>query len=121
MFRRGMCEVCFPGVDLKGVTKVHCYREKENKVAQNRVWSPLEDRNLLTCLASTSWLAQQQFLKHGEQEGLGEGSVGPVAGRSWEEPTSSFGIKVLTFQFSLGKSCEFTKSFVLHSLPWFPT
>lgn len=33
--------------------------EKENKLAQNRVWSNREDRNLLTCLAPTSWLSQQ--------------------------------------------------------------
>lgn len=98
MFRHGMCEVCFPGADLeRGSPRCIVKGEKENKLAQNRVWSLLEDRNLLTCLVSTSWLAQQQFLRRGGQQGLGEGSVGSCGCGSCEEPTHySFGIQVLT-------------------------
>lgn len=77
MFRRGMCEVCFPGADLEGGSPRCIVKgEKENNLAQNRVWNTLEDRNLFTCLASTSWLAQQPFLRRGGQRGLGEGSAG---------------------------------------------
>lgn len=72
----GMSEACFPGVGLEGSPRCIVKRRKENKLAQNRAWSPREDRNLLTCLAPTSWLSQQQFLRHSDHEGLQEGRYG---------------------------------------------
>lgn len=72
----GTSEACFPGVGLEGSPRCIVKRKKENKLAQNRAWSPREDRNLLTCLAPTSWLSQQQFLRHSDHEGLQEGRYG---------------------------------------------
>lgn len=67
--------------------------KKENKLAQNRVWSPREDRNLLTCLAPTSWLSQQQFLRHSDHEGFQEGK--------WRGGTGSGGQQKLRTTHSL--------------------
>lgn len=74
--------------------------KEENKLAQNRVWSPREGRNLLTCLAPTSWLSQQQLLGHSDHEGLQEGrqkgGMGSEVSQSREQSTLSLNSQVLT-------------------------